>query len=40
MTTLGDLDVAGVEALAGAVFFDDDGGTDRGAVWMLTLAGP
>ena len=40
VASLGDLDGAGPSALALAVgaTFDDDGGTDRGAVWILFLA--
>ena len=34
---LGDLDGDGVADLAVSAIFDDDGGTDRGAVWILFL---
>ena len=37
VTFLGDLDVDGVGDLAVGTFLDDDGGTDRGAVWVLFL---
>ncbi len=36
---LGDLDGDGVGDLAVGALFDDDGGTDRGAVWILFLDG-
>ncbi len=36
---LGDLDGDGVGELAVGGLFDDDGGTDRGAVWILFLDG-
>ncbi len=35
----GDLDGAGVNDLAVGAILDDDGGTDRGAVWVLFLDG-
>ena len=34
---LGDFDGDGVEDLAVSAYFDDDGGTDRGALWLLFL---
>jgi FlgD Ig-like domain/FG-GAP repeat len=34
---LGDLDGDGVEDVAVGTYLDDDGGTDRGAVWILFL---
>ncbi len=34
---LDDLDADGVDELAVGAFFDDDGGLDRGAVWVLLL---
>jgi len=34
---IGDLDGDGVTDLAVGAFFDDDGGTDRGAVWILFM---
>ncbi len=37
VTALGDLDGDGVGDLAVGAFFDDDGGTDRGAVWILFM---
>jgi hypothetical protein len=37
VASLGDLDSDGVEDLAVGAWFDDDGGTDRGAVWILFL---
>jgi hypothetical protein len=37
VTSLGDLDGDGVGDLAVGAFSDDDGGTDRGAVWILFL---
>ncbi|MCH7868994.1 MAG: FG-GAP repeat protein [Myxococcales bacterium] len=37
VTGLGDLDGDGVEDVAVAASGDDDGGTDRGAVWILFL---
>ncbi len=36
-TSLGDLDGDGIGDLAVGVWRDDDGGTDRGAVWILFL---
>jgi hypothetical protein len=36
-TSLGDLNGDGVTDLAVGAFWDDDGGLDRGAVWMLFL---
>jgi hypothetical protein len=36
-TSLGDLDGDGVVDLAVGTVFDDDGGSDRGAVWVLFL---
>ncbi|MHC4690272.1 MAG: integrin alpha [Planctomycetota bacterium] len=35
--TIGDLDDDGIEDLAVTAHLDDDGGTDRGAVWILFL---
>jgi RHS repeat-associated protein len=35
--TIGDLDADGVEDLAIGAYKDDDGGTDRGAVWILFM---
>jgi hypothetical protein len=37
VASIGDLDVDGVPDLAAGAFFDDDGGVDRGAVWILFL---
>ena len=37
VTSLGDLDGDGVTDIAVGAPFDDDGGTDRGAVWILLL---
>ena len=37
VASLGDLDGDGVGDLAVGAWFDDDGGTDRGAVWILFL---
>ncbi len=37
VASLGDLDGDGVGDLAVGAFFDDDGGTDHGAVWILFL---
>jgi hypothetical protein len=37
VTSLGDLDGDGVPDIALGTPFDDDGGTDRGAVWILYL---
>ena len=37
LTSLGDLDGDGVGDLAVGAVFDDDGGTGRGAVWVLFL---
>ena len=37
--SLGDLDGDGVGDLAAAAVFDDDGGFNRGAVWVLFLDG-
>ena len=39
VASLGDLDGDGVGDLAVGAFFDDDGGEDRGAVWILFLDG-
>ncbi|HXV15090.1 MAG TPA: integrin alpha, partial [Candidatus Krumholzibacteria bacterium] len=36
-TALGDIDGDGVEDIAVSATRDDDGGTDRGAVWILNL---
>ncbi|MBN1338154.1 MAG: FG-GAP repeat protein [Bacteroidales bacterium] len=36
-TCLGDLDGDNIKDLAVAAHFDDDGGTDRGAVWVLFM---
>ncbi len=36
-TSLGDLDSDGIDDLAVGAWRDDDGGTDRGAVWILFL---
>ncbi len=36
-SALGDLDGDGVTELAVGAYFDDDGGVDRGAVWVLFL---
>jgi len=37
LASLGDLDGDGVEDLAASALRDDDGGTDRGALWLLFL---
>ncbi len=37
LARLGDLDDDGVEDLAVGAYFDDDGGPDRGAVWILFM---
>jgi hypothetical protein len=37
MTSLGDLDGDGVDDLAMGAWFDDDGGSNRGAVWVVFL---
>lgn len=37
MATLGDLDLDGVVDMAVGAPGDDDGGSDRGAVWVLLL---
>ena len=37
MANVGDLDGDGVTDLAVGAYCDDDGGTNRGAVWMLFL---
>ena len=37
MSGIGDLDGDGIGELAVGALFDDDGGTDRGAVWVLFL---
>jgi len=37
VASLGDLDGDGVTDIAAGAFRDDDGGTDRGAVWILFL---
>ncbi|MFG0316116.1 MAG: integrin alpha [Planctomycetota bacterium JB042] len=37
LVSMGDLDGDGVTDLAAGTFRDDDGGTDRGAVWILFL---
>ncbi|UCF04731.1 MAG: FG-GAP repeat protein [bacterium] len=37
LTALGDLDGDGVTDLAAGAWLDDDGGTNRGAVWILFL---
>jgi uncharacterized repeat protein (TIGR02543 family) len=37
VTSLGDLDGDGVVDIAVGVMYDDDGGSDRGAVWILFL---
>ncbi len=39
MGSLGDLDGDGVSDLAVGAFADDDGGLNRGAVWVLFLDG-
>ena len=39
VSSVGDLDGDGVTDLSVGAFFDDDGGTDRGAVWVLFLNG-
>ena len=39
MTSLGDLDGDGAGELAVGASWDDDGGPDRGAVWVLFLDG-
>ncbi len=39
MAALGDLDGDGVSDLAVGAYRDDDGGVDRGAVWVLFLDG-
>jgi len=39
LTSLGDLDSDGVVDLAVGAYQDDDGGVDRGAVWVLFLDG-
>ena len=36
---LGDLDGDGIQDIAVGAYLDDDGGTDRGAVWMLFMDG-
>ena len=40
VSSLGDLDGDGVTDLAVGATGDDDGGTNRGAVWVLFLSGP
>jgi len=40
LASLGDLDGDGVSELAVGAHRDDDGGADRGAVWILFLEGP
>jgi hypothetical protein len=40
VTLLGDLDGDGRDELAVGAYKDDDGGFDRGAVWVLFLGGP
>jgi hypothetical protein len=37
IAAIGDLDADGVTELAVGAFFDDDGGADRGAVWVLFM---
>lgn len=37
LAAIGDLDADGVSELAVGAFFDDDGGGDRGAVWVLFM---
>jgi len=37
LATIGDLDDDGVQDIAVGAVFDDDGGTDRGAIWILFL---
>lgn len=37
VAALGDLDGDGIPDLAVGAVFDDDGGTNRGAVWILLL---
>jgi hypothetical protein len=37
VTSLGDLDGDGIIDIAGGARYDDDGGTDQGAVWILFL---
>ncbi len=39
VASLGDFDGDCIPDLAAGAFLDDDGGTDRGAVWILSLAG-
>jgi hypothetical protein len=39
VTSMGDLDGDGVVDLAVGAYRDDDGGSDRGAVWLLFTAG-
>ena len=40
VSSLSDLDGDGTRDLAVGALFDDDGGTDQGAVWILFLEGP
>jgi len=40
VTALGDLDQDGIVDMAVGAFVDDDGGTNRGAVWVLFLDAP
>ncbi|MCK5268458.1 MAG: FG-GAP repeat protein, partial [Spirochaetes bacterium] len=37
IANIGDLNGDGVTDIVTGAYFDDDGGTDRGAVWVLFL---